>query len=75
MVQQVDLLDQPLEAREAGGIGNSGSAEEHYAALLVRMQKRVRNIGAVSDELHVSSNDRCIFFYPPQIAASGCRHA
>ena len=51
-VQPVDLLHQPLEARQASGVGNARAAEEHHAALLVRLQERIGNVGTVGDELH-----------------------
>jgi hypothetical protein len=31
---------------------NTCAAEKHHATFLVRLQKRIRNVGAVGDELH-----------------------
>ena len=54
-VQLVDLLHQPLKARQAGGIGNTCAAEKHYSPLLVCLQERIRYVRAVGNELQFNS--------------------
>ena len=35
---RVDLVHQPLEARQTGRVGYAGAAEKHHTAFLVRLQ-------------------------------------
>ena len=51
-VAPVDLAHQAFGARQIGRVGDAGSAEEHHAAVFVRLQERLRNVWAVGDELH-----------------------
>lgn len=51
-VQPVNLLHQPLEARQARGIRDARTTEKYHAAFLVRLQECIWNIGTVGYELH-----------------------
>ncbi len=48
----VEQIHHSLESRQPSRIGNSGAAEEHHAALVVRLHECVGNVRSVGDELH-----------------------